>query len=72
MKFLFLLFSLYSYIYLMLQGLPRQATASFEQLSKVTSSSQNYLYYREALAAKELPFSPNLAVHLRDLTFVSI
>lgn len=52
------------------EGLPKHAISAFEQLSKVTSSSQNYVHYREALAAKELPFAPNLAVHLRDLTFI--
>jgi len=52
------------------EALPKNATATFEQLTKVTSSSQNYAHYREALAAKESPFAPNLAVHLRDLTFI--
>lgn len=53
------------------QGLPKHAVAAFETLSNVTSASQNYSGYRESLAGKELPFSPNIAVHLRDLTFVS-
>eukprot|EP00026_Physarum_polycephalum_P003905 Phypoly_transcript_03922.p1 GENE.Phypoly_transcript_03922~~Phypoly_transcript_03922.p1 ORF type:complete len:658 (+),score=80.30 Phypoly_transcript_03922:101-2074(+) len=52
------------------EGLPKHATATFENLTKLTSSSSNYTHYREALATKELPFSPNLAVHLRDLTFI--
>jgi len=51
-------------------GLPKHATATFENLTRLTSSSQNYAHYREALAGKELPFAPNLAVHLRDLTFI--
>lgn len=52
------------------EGLPRTAVSTFENLTKLTSASQNYLHYREALSHKELPFSPNLAVHLRDLTFI--
>lgn len=52
------------------EGLPRNAVSTFENLTRLTSSSQNYLHYREALAQRELPFSPNLAVHLRDLTFI--
>lgn len=52
------------------EALPKHAISTFEQLSRVTGHSQNYLHYREALAAKELPFAPNLAVHLRDLTFI--
>lgn len=52
------------------EALPKHASVAFDQLSKVTSASQNYVHYREALATKELPFAPNLAVHLRDLTFI--
>jgi len=42
----------------------------FDEIMKLTHSSQNYKNYREALKAATVPVLPYLALFLRDLTFI--